>query len=446
MEPWQSWAVLGLGAGAAYYYYNTKNTVKAPQEASSGTAERSRARPNRRKEEQRTKGKDQGRSAQKSNSQDRSVTASVSAKDVSSEEHTRRRKLGKSVDKEIPEKKLPKRDIKVEDKEEMNDLDFARSLSSAKIGTSLNSNARSDSPRKTVKQSTAGLAPNESSTSSNGAVDTDHATSPAASPMLSASGQQKSSNGIDVSDMLEAPSSGPSVLKLTESNDPKQEKRPKQTKNVQSQETKKQRQNRRKAEENKLQREEQEKERQALLEKQRRAAREARGEPAKNGLGNTGSQASTVWKGNENTVPEPVRKVDLPVTVPLLDTFDRNDSSDVKPNGFSEQGNSTTNRGADWKNDVPSEEDQMRLIKEQDESAWNTVSKKAKKKVVPQPNGQVGDDEISDAISNSKPTTKPSQLPKPANNGGGSNGTINTVGSFDFRGKSHPNDSDWAVV
>lgn len=446
MEPWQSWAVVAVGAGAAYYYYNTKNSPKAAQALNSATAERSRARPNRRKEEQRTKSKDQNVSVRKPTSQDQPAAAVVSSKDITSEEQSRRRKPGKPMAKEKSINQLPKQDNKAEDKEGMDDLDFARSLSNAKIGTSLKSNTRSDSPRKTVKQNAAALAPNVSSTSSNSLNDTDNDASSTASPMLSASKEQKSSNGVDVSDMLEAPSSGPSVLKLTESNDPKQEKRPKQKNNAPTQETKKQRQNRRKVEETKLQREEQERERQALLEKQRRTAREARGEPAKNGLGNANSQASNVWKGSENAAPESNRKVDLPATVPLLDTFDRNDSSKIKANGVSDQRGTPASKGADWKNDVPSEEDQMRLIKEQDDSSWSTVGKKAKKKVVRQPNGQASGNESSDALPQDKPIAKPSHLPKPADNSYGSMESTNSFGSFDFRGKSHPNDSDWAVV
>ena len=446
MEPWQSWAVVALGAGAAYYYYNAKTNVKSPPVASQSTAERSRARPNRKKEEQRSKSKDQGIPAQKSNVQDQSRSIPISSKNVGSEDQIRKRKPAKTTSEGISGKSPAQQKDKPEGSGEMNDLDFARSLSSAKIGTSLKSNVRSDSPRKSMKQSAISLAPNMSSTPSNSGIDADDNTSPIASPQLDASKNYKNSEGVDVSDMLEPSPAGPSVLKLKESNDSTQEKRSKQKRDVQSQETKKQRQNRRKVEENKLQREEQEKERLALLEKQRRTAREARGEPAKNGLGNVTSSGDSVWKNKSSSTSSSTKKAELPATVALLDTYDANESSKTKSNGPNGYRGSSANPNAEWENGIPSEEDQLRLIKEQDESNWNTVGKKSKKKSAPTTNGHAAGNDSSDAGSRDHPVTKVSQLPKPVNGANGPNDTANTFGSFDFRGKSHPNDSDWAVV
>ena len=446
MEPWQSWAVVAVGAGAAYYYYNAKNNVKAPQAANPATAERSRARPSRKKEEQRSKGKDQGGSAQKESIQDQSKSAPLSSKNAGSEEQIRKRKPGKTLGEEISGKSPARQKSKSEETGDMNDLDFARSLSSAKVGTSLKSSTPSDSPRKSLKQSAASLAPNISSTPSNSGIDADDDTSPAASPKLDASKNYQNSKGVDVSDMLEPSPTGPSVLKLKESDDSKQEKRSKQKKDIQSQETKKQRQNRRKAEENKLQRDEQEKERIALLEKQRRTAREARGEPAKNGLGNSNSSDDSVWKSNGSSTSTSTKKAELPATVALLDTYDANGASKLQPNGSNGYRGSSGKPNAEWENGIPSEEDQLRLIKEQDESNWNTVGKKSKKKTAPPTNGHTTGNESSDAGSRDHPVTGVSQPPKPVSGANEVNDTVNSFGSFNLKGKSHPNDSDWAVV
>lgn len=446
MEPWQSWAVVAVGAGAAYYYYNAKNNTKAPQAATANTAERSRARPSRKKEEQRPKGKDQGVSVQKQSLQDQPKSATLSSKNASSEEQVRRWNPGKTPGEETTSRITAQQKGKSEETGEMNDLDFARSLSSAKIGTSLKSSTKSDLPRKSLKQNAASLVPSMSSTPSNSGVDADDGTSSAASPKLHASKSNKNSKGVDVSDMLEPSPAGPSVLKVKESNDPKQEKNPKQKKDVQSQETKKQRQNRRKAEENKVQREEQEKERLASLEKQRRTAREARGEPAKNGLGNVSSLGDSVWKTSGGSASTSANKAELPASVALLDTYDANGSSNSGPNGSNGYRGSSANTKAEWENSIPSEEDQLRLIKEQDESNWNTVGKKSKKKTAPPSNGHTTGNESSDAGPREKPATKVSQLPKKVNGANGSHDTVNSFGSFNLKGKSHPNDSDWAVV
>ena len=137
-------------------------------------------------------------------------------------------------------------------------------------------------------------------------------------------------------------------------------------------ETKRQRQNRKKAEERKIAREEDEKARRVLLEKQLRTARESRGEAARNGL--APAPSTSAWTNNgpqKAAVSAPINGANGT----LLDTFVSENAppSQPKMNGNGRQGG--------WaEHGLPSEEEQMRILAESDESAWKTVSKKEKKK------------------------------------------------------------------
>jgi hypothetical protein len=262
---------------------------------------------------------------------------------------------------------------------------------------------KAKAPRKTVK-STVQETGNKveaylSGASSNAGADADDDLSPVASPSFNAS---KAPSGRDVSDMLGSQAAAPSVLSIKAADKPARPTKPQALKAEPAQESKKARQNRRKVEEAKAAREEEEKQRQALLEKQRRTAREARGEPAKNGLQAAKAPASNAWTtvGSSRGAVQPAASAS---TGQLLDTFDATStasSGEAPTNGAAPKSSSVSNKS--YNNAALSEEEQVKLALE-DTSAWETVAKgkKQKKKAA-----SVEDD--SDSI-----TPQPAQAAKP---------------------------------
>ena len=257
------------------------------------------------------------------------------------------------------------------EREEKEDMSWAHQLAQKKQGTTLAPPARAANRQKTVKQNNANNRAAElSADSSNGDADDD--LSPAVSPALN--GEDLS--GRNVSDMLEPAAPGPSVLKINEATNPKKHK-PKQQPKVVEQETKKQRQNRKKAEEKKAQREADEAERKVLAEKQRRGAREARNEPAKNGLGIASTPTSSAWKEQSNGTAAAAS-----TNGQLLDTFANDDTTTTEstaPTSVSTSPVQPVAKGEWWNRSMPSEEEQQRMLLEQDENTWTTVSTKGKK-------------------------------------------------------------------
>ncbi|KAI0111642.1 hypothetical protein F4814DRAFT_362321 [Daldinia grandis] len=244
------------------------------------------------------------------------------------------------------------------------DREFARQLSTTHAGTKFSTKS-DDKKQKSVKQSKAQEIPDASagkaSVPSSHAGDADDDLSSQASPVVGAV------NSHDVSDMLEPVASGPSVLRLTDVDSVKPKERKQKAPEVV--ETKKQRQNRKKAEAAKAAREEEEKERKVKLEQQRRTARIAEGRPAKDGSSFTAS-AQNAWNEkstNNNSTVQP------------LDTFEQKPKVEpTKPSTVSAAG--TTKKSDPWLSGVPSEEEQMELLRQED--SWNEVKtkKKGKKK------------------------------------------------------------------
>lgn len=180
-------------------------------------------------------------------------------------------------------------------------------------------------------------------------------------------------SGRDVSDMLPSAGAAANVLSIKGSDKPAKASKAKAQKVEAPQETKKQRQNRQKKEAEKAQREEDEKARQVLLEKQRRTAREARGEPAKNGVP-AKLPSTNPWAGQSSggAVQAPSA-----ATGQLLDTFDvASTASSSATNGTLNTPDTVSNSGSF--NGLPSEEEQLRLAME-DDSAWTTIPKGGKK-------------------------------------------------------------------
>ncbi|KAJ0312630.1 hypothetical protein Brms1b_007838 [Colletotrichum noveboracense] len=249
--------------------------------------------------------------------------------------------------------------------EKVDNNDFARRMAAAKEGKKFDgkSSGNKEKKQKSVKQSRAVEKPVEVAEPEPAQAPAVEAVeeSPAASPEVApvdASG---------VSDMLEPTAAGPSVLRLTGTEE--KATKPKNQKVPEKAETKKQRQNRQKAEAKKAAREEEEKERKVKLEKQLRTARIASGTPAKDG-----SQFMAAANGKNSWTagsPNGASTNGSSAAVQPLDTFDA-----PAQNGTSAAA-APAPASDNWISSFLSEEEQMEQLKQEDE--WNTVSKKSKK-------------------------------------------------------------------
>jgi len=441
MDPWKSWAIVGVvGAGAAYYYSQSGKSKKGRGQISSILADQSQRRGsaprNNSKDTPKKKGKGKASDASDVAASDLAETSFTSAKPTSIEK-VKKRKVGKQQPSKLAQSSavdvsnVPDVEASADDGEDegTSNTEFAMQLSELKTGTSLKKpDTANKENKKTKKQGKSTEMPPEvingtitkpsgilntqeaSTTSSTTGADADDDLSLPVSPDFGAT-QATTPSGADVSDMLETPAKGPSVLRLAEPTNQQPARQPKAQKPKPEPETKKQRQNRQKNEEKKAIREQAEKERRVLLEKQLRTAREAEGRPAKNGLGGSNAPSTSAWdKSTSSAVGAAVSNTVAPPKAhdgQLLDTFDQNKSflgeapqvnggapntSEDKEansvrNGMSTEGEKgrTTTKSTDekvWEKDVPSEEEQIRLINEMDsDDTWMTVPKsKGKKK------------------------------------------------------------------
>ena len=275
---------------------------------------------------------------------------------------------------------------------DIDNAEFARQLSGLKAGTLLNKPSTVSEMRKAKKPGKREEAPpvlvnglnhavdgpqnpnGVSTPSSTTGADADDDLSPAVSPEFGAT--QTPTSGGDISDMLEVPKQGPSVLRLTEPAELQGARQPRPPKPVIEQETKRQRQNKRKNEERKMAREEEEKERRIRLEQQLRTAREAEGRPAKNGLGSSQAPVAQAWDKPDG---EGASKY-LSLTAnndTLLDTLEQ--TPNVVKNLQGDGGNGSS-ADPEWKSELPSEEEQIRLLTELEGNGWNTVKKNGRTK------------------------------------------------------------------
>ena len=372
-----------------------------------------------------------------------------------------------------------------EEDETTSDKQFARQMAGLKTGSRLAPPSEDSRHRTTVTQSgtnngkhlsatAAGIngsgLQNLSATSSTTGMDADDDLSPTVSPALAATSAETYVSSGDISDMLEAPQAGPSVLKIIPSSRSAPTPRSSQQKPSQPTETKKQRQNRKKAEEQKAARMEAEIERRALLEKQLRTARQAEGRPAKNGTAaSSATQVPSVWKNSpkpaESNGNEHTRVV--PESISLLDTFDRDNLSNRQAHDHQETGrhgapaklNGSQGTKA-WNGDLPSEEEQLRMLNQLDEnSGWSTVPKGRKPK-----RNKTGADGRITGLDSSESEGRIENLPdsqKPSNAIAGSvQGTDGMSGPHKYIGRlgvedaglnggvayKNPGDSDWAVL
>ena len=320
-------------------------------------------------------------------SQDSSTSGPVSAKEKIKRRKggiNQRSQLAQSSAIDVEPQQVTGSNHELAEEQELDNTEFAKQLQGLKTGTSLQKSTENNGKRanKQGKQaemplnSFNALAPTAngasgtqqmSNASSTTGADADDDLSPAVSPPLGAT--QTATSG-DISDMLEPPAKGASVLRLTNVEEPKSHS--KAQKSAPMQETKEQRRNKRKKEERLLAREEAEKERKALMEKQRRTAREAEGRPAKNGLGAAQATVTNAWNKPSSSVATSAAASNGP----LLDTFDHGALETV--NGHSQS--STANNNV-LQNELPSEEEQLKLLSEMDgNDGWSTVQKGGKSK------------------------------------------------------------------
>ncbi|MCJ1314122.1 hypothetical protein MMC25_007802 [Agyrium rufum] len=498
MEPWQSWAIVGAAGAGAYWYYSQR-------EASSKKGGTSRSQPTgepvqlqRRKAEGSNKKRRDGKNLGLSSEMPSEVTDLTSRSPPSSGNETISKRKGNKKEKQssnlavssaaavsVPDtsQSLPGG---AADEEEMSNREFARQLADVKSGTNpKQSDQQASQPLRTRKLgkstntfdddrlnpfSAAGTdAAGQSSTSSTTGADADDDFSSSNSPVIGAS--QTPNNAGGVADMLERPSPGHSVLRLTDPVQPIRPKAPKTTSSAQQVETKKQRQNRAKVEAKKLEREEAERQRRVLLEKQRRTAREAEGRPAKNGVPITSPRppSSPAWNpSSDDTASQPQRNDGIAPptsdTLQLLDTFEPSPPApltSLKPPAASKF------------RDLPTEQEQMRMLSELDD--WQTVEKPRKKDksainggrpATPTTLAGSGTDSSS-RLARSIPANKSSK--RKVLGGTNSNTTFGVLGNGGGSGSEngdgeggtgsakegkyvpyaesgHPDDSDWPVV
>ena len=391
LEPWQSWAIVGAGVAGAYFYYSRNDNKKRALSKRRMSVPRGTSTDSIRRGSN-AKAKGQTKNAIIDVTAGEAAEVSSSAVADKNKSKTRKRKSVKDEPVLTGQRSLP--DVTAQGTSDMLDEDldnkeFAKQLNELKVGSSL---AKPDGPKKKARNQDgqAELPPHSSNVqnasingmsdskqlstaSSTTGGDADDDLSPATSPPLGASEPTRSG---DVTDMLEAPAKGPSVLRLTSVEEPKRQ--PKSQKVVAEPETKKQRQNKRKTEEKRLVREEAERERKILLEKQLRTAREAEGRPAKNGL----APPSNAWNKSAGGNPKSVPPTTSAPSGPLLDTFER-DTTPASSNGSAHESTIINSQKA-WQKEVPSEEEQLRLLTEMDgNDGWNTVEKGGKGKRKP---------------------------------------------------------------
>ncbi|KEY72576.1 hypothetical protein S7711_05645 [Stachybotrys chartarum IBT 7711] len=274
--------------------------------------------------------------------------------------------------------------------------EFAKQLAKAKAGKTFSNKSEGGKQReKSVKQSRAnqlsGNAEKKKGASASSSVhaldssaDADEDTAGDADVDADADDQQQSpatpaeSGAVDVSgvaDMLEPAPAAPSILRIT---DTASKQKPKVAKAPEAVETKKQRQNRKKAEAAKAERQEAEKERKALEEKQRRQARIAEGRAAKDGSQFVAANGNkSAWtQGAPNGSSTKTSEGD--VLHQPLDTFE--ESGQAAPKSESKAEPRAAAKPQDtWKSSLPSEEEQIELLKDETDE-WSTVKTKSSKK------------------------------------------------------------------
>ena len=446
---WQStaasWTAVVVAVGGAYWYYTGRNPRRRADGRRAPTTEIDAVL--RRQSEGRSRSK-KGKHILKENGE-RSASdvpdLTTSSVNASGNERAKGQKKDKKKGKAVVPNNSAKLQLNVDAStkaeeevpggDDVDDKEFARQMSSRKTGTDLAAPAKNNQRVRTNKQSKANDAFDEPTVEATGSTtassttgaDAEDELSPAVSPDLAAIAAPVDPSGV--SDMLEAPTPGASVLRLTPSQSPVPQKQPKKPKSAPEFETKKQRQNRAKNEAKKAERELAERERRVLLEKQLRTVREAEDRPAKNGAGWTYASGTTPNAWNKAPAEKPTRS-----DGELLDTFNPepqieqgamrersgnaftsnlNPASETttasKPNMTGSKGSSAGSaKPSTWDKELPSEEEQMRMLaQEAEDDQWETVSSRkatraAKQKPAPT-NQDSGEAKPNETVASEEP-------------------------------------------
>ena len=388
MNPYISWAILLVVAGGLGWYYTNGSSPKA-QTVIRSTVEKTEAVVAPKKQKRKSKPAPEPVAAKKS-----PVQTVVSPPTTEDEK--------------------PDEDI---DRKEM-----ARRMAGMKAGPSAAPAPAPTKSQKKNKKKASQLDAGDTRASSTTGAEADDDLSPAASPSVNAT---VPSAGY-VSDMLEAPAPGASVLRVTGNVETQPKKQKAQT--FKEVETKKQRQQRLKNEARKLQVQEAEVERKRLLEKQLHTAREAERREAARSTAPATSASTNAWqvkaapveKANGASHPAPAVSA---APVDLLDTFEPSAPTPKK-----------------WQQNLPSEEEQMRLLGAANgDDEWTTVSK-AKK----QPKKKSGKTDESVSETSASENQSAPVVPVPVE----PRVTVTPTYLPDIlrsREKGHPLDSDWAA-
>lgn len=424
MEPWLSWPIfLGI-AGTAYYYY-----ARPGQQRSARAQGRESSQKERQNKRQDTPSASTAREVK------------TSARAESSQGKKRKQQKDQPTTTTSISNVGNKAPIVSEPEPEVEDREWAKQLQAAKQGVTMKTSTKPSeqgASTKSTKQRDAGTLNAQESNEKMRSED-----------QISHTNRLPASQ--DVSDMLEPAPAGPSAIRITGEEKPKKQAIKKEEP---AKETKKQRQNRRKVEERKAVREEDEKERKALEEKQRRAAREARGEPAKNGLGLSQPPASNVWSVPSANNAHPTQQQSAPPNEnPLLDTFDHDARSTASSTDHQQNGHTPTTAASMSSQDLLSEEAQIDTLGGLDgDSGWSQVkkSKKGKKKVPASPPVESGVTEVKQAPFSvaAEPvngTTKAPGLPAKTSEPANDYAPLQPAKNLQPLVKSHPDDSDWTV-
>ncbi|CAI7628092.1 unnamed protein product [Penicillium glandicola] len=391
MNPYISWAILLVVAGGLGWYYTNGTTPKA--NVIRAAAEKTEATVAPKK------------SKRKSKPAPEPVAKKSEVKTVVSPPTTEDEKPDEEIDRK----------------------EMARRMAGLKTNAPAQPAPTKPAPTKSQKKNkkkAAQLDASDTRASSTTGAEADDDLSPAASPSVNAT---VPSAGY-ISDMLEAPAPGASVLRVTGNveNQPKKQK----VQAFKEVETKKQRQQRLKNEARKQQVQEAEVERKKLLEKQLHTARESERREAARST----APAANAWQTKENTAPLKTNVVNgesrpattVPATAAsqtLLDTFE----SPAAP------------APTKWAQNLPSEEEQMRLLGATNgDDEWTTVSKSKKQ---PKKKGGKTDESVSEtSASENQSTAAPTPVEPRV--------TVTPTYLPDIlrsREKGHPLDSDWAA-
>lgn len=337
---------------------------------------------------------------------------------------------------------------------------FAREMAITRAGTQFSS---SDKPSSRMKK--ARPIQNEGSIHLSNGTD-----SPALSAAVSSTTGDDGDDDLPietpvaggVSDMLEKTGPGPSVLRLTDVDDHSSKAGPKRpSKAFEPAETKKQRQRRAKQEAHKALAAEEERDRRKRMEQQIRGARMADGTSAQLRTDNFKPPTTNAWAPKPNQSQESTGTPDPIVPLPLLDTFEseqqpkKNGSNGVRhepafhasdstnnesnPKMTNETGKAPSQAQPAWTHDLPGEEEQMRLLQD-NEDHWTTVGKKDKKKVS---NTQEPNAVRAQQTSSSKTSQTNGNKPmKAVNTQSSSSSSANIFQQLEDTGLQ---DSDWAA-